>query len=177
MVAVIALVLAVIALGGVYLSFTARRIDRLNSRVEAARAALDAQLVRRAAAAEALGLSGTSGGPLAERLAQAAAVAVHADGFDRRREDVENALSRALHAVLDSRGPDPLDELAVVCRKVVLARRFYNDAVRDTVTLRGRRLPRLLHLAGHAPVPAYFDIDDSAVPASSTETSAAERPG
>jgi hypothetical protein len=43
---------------------------------------------------------------------------------------------------------------------VVLARRFYNDAVRDTRELRGRRLPRLLRLHARRPLPRYFDIDD-----------------
>jgi hypothetical protein len=43
---------------------------------------------------------------------------------------------------------------------VLLARRFYNDAVRDTRELRGRRLPRLLRLHARRPLPRYFDIDD-----------------
>ena len=41
-----------------------------------------------------------------------------------------------------------------------LARRFYNDAVRDTAALRNRRLPRLMRLHGSRPLPRYFDIDD-----------------
>jgi hypothetical protein len=44
---------------------------------------------------------------------------------------------------------------------VLIARRFYNDAVRDTRTLRRRRLPRLLHLAGRRELPQFFDIDDT----------------
>jgi hypothetical protein len=44
---VVAAVAAVLAFG-VYLSWTAGRIDRLHARIDAARAALDAQLVRRA---------------------------------------------------------------------------------------------------------------------------------
>jgi hypothetical protein len=176
-VAIAALVVAVLAVSGVYLSWTAGRIDRLHRRVEAARAALDAQLVRRAAAAEAWSARAAASPPT-ERLRLAAAVAVHAEGLDREREDVENGLSRALHAACAAEagtGPagapgsgadaDPeLAELAAACRKVALARRFYNDAVRDTLVLRGRRLPRLLHLAGRAPAPGYFDIDDSAIP-------------
>lgn len=47
---------------------------------------------------------------------------------------------------------------------MLIARRFYNDAVRDTRTLRARRMPRLLHLAGHRALPQFFDIDDT-VPA------------
>jgi hypothetical protein len=47
---------------------------------------------------------------------------------------------------------------------VVLARRFYNDAVRDTRSLRSRRLPRLLAPAGRRPLPAFFEIADAPVP-------------
>jgi hypothetical protein len=47
--------------------------------------------------------------------------------------------------------------------RVAIARRFYNDAVRDTRTLRGRRMPRILHLAGHREMPRYFDIDDTVI--------------
>ena len=43
---------------------------------------------------------------------------------------------------------------------MALARRFYNDAVRDTQALRGRRLPRVLRLHAGRPVPRFFDIDD-----------------
>src|SRR4051812_2040829 len=52
-------------------------------------------------------------------------------------------------------------DLEVVLVKVALARHFYNDAVRDLLTLRGRRLPRLLHLYGRAKAPAYFEFDSS----------------
>ena len=52
-------------------------------------------------------------------------------------------------------------DLEVVLVRVALARHFYNDAVRDLLTLRGRRLPRLLHLYGRAKAPAYFEFDSS----------------
>jgi hypothetical protein len=51
--------------------------------------------------------------------------------------------------------------LEVVLVKVALARHFYNDAVRDLLTLRARRLPRLLHLYGRAQAPSYFEFDSS----------------
>ena len=46
---------------------------------------------------------------------------------------------------------------------MLIARRFFNDAVRDTRTLRARRMPRLLHLAGRRELPQFFDIDDSSL--------------
>ena len=44
-----------------------------------------------------------------------------------------------------------------------LARRFYNDAVAVTRAARRRWLVRLLRLAGGAPRPEFFEIDDSLV--------------
>ncbi len=46
--------------------------------------------------------------------------------------------------------------------RVSLARRFYNDAVRDTRALRRSRLARVLRLHARRPLPRYFDIDDRA---------------
>jgi hypothetical protein len=56
---------------------------------------------------------------------------------------------------------DAACDLEVILVKVALARHFYNDAVRDLLTLRTRRLPRLLHLYGTAKAPAYFEFDSS----------------
>jgi hypothetical protein len=53
-----------------------------------------------------------------------------------------------------------LAELEDAEQLLVLARRVHNDAVRDTRDLRSRRLVRRLHLAGTAPMPAYFEIAD-----------------
>lgn len=62
-------------------------------------------------------------------------------------------------------------DLEVVLVKVALARHFYNDAVRDLLTLRARRLPRLLHLYGTAKAPAYFEFDSSVPEQSDSERS------
>ena len=51
---------------------------------------------------------------------------------------------------------------------MLIARRFHNDSVRDTRALRGRRLVRLLHLGGLAPMPAYFEIAERAAPSATT---------
>jgi hypothetical protein len=40
----------------------------------------------------------------------------------------------------------------------MIARRVYNDAVRDTLALRSRRMVRWLRLAGTAALPQYFEI-------------------
>ncbi|MDV7016167.1 NUDIX hydrolase, partial [Mycobacterium intracellulare] len=49
-------------------------------------------------------------------------------------------------------------ELADAEARVVLARRFHNDAVRDTLALAERPLVRLFHLGGTAGLPSYFEI-------------------
>ncbi len=45
---------------------------------------------------------------------------------------------------------------------MLLARRFHNDAVRDTLPLRERPMVRLLHLGGTAALPSYFEIAERA---------------
>ena len=56
--------------------------------------------------------------------------------------------------------PALLQDLTDATTRVLLARRFYNDAVRDTQALRRRWLPRLFRLGGRRPVPGFFEIDE-----------------
>ncbi len=58
-----------------------------------------------------------------------------------------------------------LAELEGSAHQVFLARKFYNDAVAATQAARRRWLARALRLAGSAPWPEFFEIDDSLVPA------------
>jgi hypothetical protein len=157
-------VVAVVMLLATWSTWTATRVDRLHSRVDAARASLDAQLVRRAAALQTLvDASMCALGPaLAERLRAVARACLDAD--PTVREAAENDLSRALHEIPADLDPELLADLADAARRVALARRFYNDAVRDTAALRRRRLPRLLRLGGRRPVPVFFEIDDAVPP-------------
>ncbi len=152
---------AVLVLLALWIDWTATRLHRLHDRTSTARAALDAQLVRRAAALQALAERSTAelGAERAGRLAVLAAASLDAD--TATRESAENDLSRALHDLPPGADPALLDDLADAARRVTLARRFYNDAVRDTVALRRRRLPRLFRLAGRRPLPSFFEIDDT----------------
>ena len=152
-------VLGVVLLA-VYVTWTAGRLDRMHARVDAAWAALDAQLVRRAFAAHAL-LPLLPEGATKERLRAAAAAAVEAG--EQGREAVENNLSRALREAspLLAEGGQALEELESAAVRVGLARSFHNSAVNDTRALRRRRVPRLLRLAGHRAMPAFFDVDDT----------------
>ncbi|WP_433272633.1 NUDIX hydrolase [Pseudonocardia xinjiangensis] len=134
-----------------------RRLDRLHARTDAARAGLESALERRAAAA--LAAAAATPGNQTDRL-RAAVAAARAPTGDR--EAAENVLGRALAAVDRAvLPPAVLEELVDAEQLLILARRVYNDAVRDTLGLRSRRLVRWLHLAGTAPLPAYFEIADA----------------
>jgi hypothetical protein len=164
------LIVLVAVLLTAWVTFTITRLDRLHARVDAAQAALDAQLVRRVAAmrhASEAGHNGRSSLTSIERarfeaVAQTALVAAGGD-----RQPAENEVGRAVSELaggdveLTSAASAELHESAV---RVSIARRFYNDAVRDTRALRGRRMPRLLRLAGHREMPQFFDIDDTIPP-------------
>ncbi|MCU1593674.1 MAG: hypothetical protein JWO12_1066 [Frankiales bacterium] len=153
-------VLAVVLLAS-YVTWTAGRLDRMHARVDAAWAALDAQLVRRAAAARAL-VPLLPAGPEARALDEAAFAALEAG--QHGREAVENDLSRALRqvgALIPADLPEQTRaELETASSRVGLARSFHNSAVNDTRALRRRRLPRALRLAGHRAMPVGFDIND-----------------
>lgn len=146
-------VVAVVALLSTYLTWTAKRVDRLHARAASAAKALDAHLLRRAAAAAVLAEDRG-----AAELYAAARVAL--DATPEEREAAENDLTRQLRA-LPLRPGDPADEgLVGTSRRVALVRQVYTDLVRDVLTARRRPLVRLLRLSGGHPRPEYFDIVD-----------------
>jgi hypothetical protein len=166
---VLGALLLLLVLLGLYLRGLAGRLDRLHVRVEASADALDAQLVRRSGVALELATSGLLDPASSMLLAGAAHAAQAAE--HPTREESESGLSQALRATLDApeaaavlrsseTGRELADEAAAACQRVVLARRFHNDAVAATLRLRRHRLVRSLHLAGRAPLPATFECDD-----------------
>jgi hypothetical protein len=148
-------------------AWTLVRLRRLERRVDRAWTALDVQLQRRAGLAATVARHGAAalGAEPARRLAAAVDGARAPAAGDR--ELAENALGRALRA-LPAGLPGVPGEVAADLRgtatRVGLARRFYNDAVRDTRALRRRRLARLLRLHARHPLPRFFDIDDGLDP-------------
>jgi hypothetical protein len=144
-------------------AWTLVRLSRLEARVARAWTSLDTQLQRRAGLGEELARDypAAVGEGRAEYLAAFAADARNpADGD---RELAENLLGRELRELLSYlTGVPPAlrNDLEGTAVRVGLARRFYNDAVRDTAALRHRRLSRLLRLHASRPLPRYFDIDD-----------------
>jgi 8-oxo-dGTP pyrophosphatase MutT (NUDIX family) len=156
---VLAVLLTVLAGFGAWGYRTANRLDRLHVRYDLSWQALDGALARRAVVARAVAANAFGGSSDAEakelvKLADAAERAPR-----RAREAGENTLSAALGTVDPASVPAGLiAELADAETRVLLARRFHNDAVRDTLALRERRMVRLLRLGGKAALPSYFEI-------------------
>lgn len=136
---------------------TAHRLDRLHVRYDLSWQALDAALARRAVVARAVAADAYDGDPAGRRLAGLADTAERAPRSGR--EAAENELSAALALVDPAAVPVALvAELADAEARVLLARRFHNDAVRDTLALRERLPVRVLRLGGTAALPTYFEI-------------------
>src|SRR5215467_15972410 len=95
------LVVAAVAILVVYVSWRAGRLDRLHNRLDAARAALDAALVRRSSVALELASSGLLDPATSLLLAGAAHDARSASD---NREMPESDLTRALRAVFGQPG-------------------------------------------------------------------------
>lgn len=161
---ILVLVLGLVALLLVVLGFavwgfrTANRLDRLHVRYDLSWQALDGALARRAVVARAVATN--AAGATDAEANQLVELADAAERAPRQaREACENRLSTALSMVDPGSVPAGLiAELADAETRVLLARRFHNDAVRDTLALRERRLVRLFRLAGTAAEPSYFEI-------------------
>ncbi|WP_259390590.1 hypothetical protein [Actinomyces sp. 2119] len=92
----------------------------------------------------------------------------------RSRSQLESDLSRVIRTVVDmqaredldgsQRGSQALARLDRACYRMVLSRRFHNTHVRQARALRERPVVRVLHLAGHAPMPQTFEADDETAP-------------
>ena len=165
-------ILAVLAIVGVYISWRAGRLDRMHTRMETARASLDLALVRRSSVALELASSGLLD-PAASLVLADSAHAARSARTDR--ELAESDLTRSLRALLGQpefraslAGRDHADELLAeleaAAHQVFLARKFYNSAVETTIAARRRPLARAFRLAGNAPRPEFFEIDDSLTP-------------
>lgn len=85
---------------------------------------------------------------------------------------LESELSRTLRAVLgpreerdelaaDPRAADVMTQLHQSWYRLQLARRFHNSHVEQVRRLRANSLVRAFHLAGRAPLPEPFDMDDA----------------
>lgn len=156
-----------------YLSRRAGRLDRLHHRVEVSRESLNTQLARRTTAARALSGSGLLDPVSALVIADAVEGAVLAtEADDVTRSLAESQLSRALRASFEDPevaammrevpgGSALLADLDNACTRVSMSRRFHNDAVGQTKLIRRRKMVRWFRLAGSAPIPTTFEMDDT----------------
>ncbi|GAA0371452.1 membrane protein [Micromonospora gifhornensis] len=155
----------VVGLVAAYLIWTAGRVERLQARAQLAARALDAHLLRRAAAAAVL----------AERrygVELYAAARIALDAQPEEREAAENDLTRQLRAVeLDPTDPD-CEAVIAASRRLALARQVHTDLVRDARTARSRRLVRLFRMGRRHTWPRYFDIDDPTLTTPATDVTA-----
>jgi hypothetical protein len=142
---VIVLLVAVVAVVGMWLSGMASRLNRLHIRTDSARLNLEGTLQGRAA------VIGVLRPDLQQDAARAGGMALRAEEMGSR-SDAENALLRTLTP--EERANPAFIEAST---KVDLAARFYNDAVGDTLGLRSRPVVRVFRLAGSAPLPAYYE--------------------
>jgi hypothetical protein len=177
----------VVVVMSVYVSWRAGRLDRLHHRTDGARTALDLALVRRSSSAYELASSGVLDPATSLLLADAARRVKEGEGTRGiegtrgadgtrdsvlARELVESDLTRALRAAFSQpefrqsiKGSEGAEELVAeveaAAHQVYLARKFYNDVAARTLDARRKRLARLFRLAGHAPAPAFFEMDDA----------------
>lgn len=163
------LLLAVVLALGLWLTWTANRLDRMHHRIDVARATLDAQLLRRSGATVELASSEVLDPPSRLVLLDAANHARNAgpEEFEAAESDLSQALRAVfaqpadVHVLREDPTVRPLvDELARDCARVELARRFHNDVVVSARALRSRRRVRWLRLAGHAAELHAVDLDD-----------------
>jgi hypothetical protein len=181
---VVLVVVVVAALLTAYL--TAHRLDRLHIRTDLARAALAGALERRHVVAASVARDLAARDPAGARhLARALddarthppdaitgpdpapSPATRRDGAvdSPDAEQAENTLGVVLSGIDTGALPTDLAaELADATDRVLMARRFYNDAVRDTRTLREQAPVRVLRLAGRAPMPGYVELVDPPPP-------------
>jgi hypothetical protein len=162
---VVVTVVAVVVVIATYVTWAATRVDRLHARAAAAYAALDAQSLRRASAAEEWG---RSRGVVEVQIAAKAVVGAHPD----EREAAENALTRTLRSAATS-GDEvraapvsaavSLDAVQDASRRLALARQVHTDLVRDALAVRRHPVVRLLRLARRHSEPRFFDIDEPAL--------------
>ena len=156
---IVVVIVVLLLVAALRLWSTANRMDRLHVRTDAAWAALEGALARRIVATRAVAAAGGLEHEQADELRR---LADTADSADRQyRADAENDLARALSTLPSVTTPELAAELADAAERVVLARRFYNDAVRDTRALRAEWFTRMFQLAGRTALPDYFEITES----------------
>lgn len=164
-----ALVVLVLLVAAGFAYGTAHRLDRLHIRTDLAAASLREAFSRRHTVAIALAEAISATRPetaatvieAVRRARERATGELEAGAPHHGVEVAENRLTRALGQVpREAVGAALRAEVIDVCDRLEMARRFYNDAVRDTRRLRELSTVRALRLAGKAPLPEYIELID-----------------
>lgn len=163
-----------VILVGFYLSWRATRLDRLHTRVETARAALDAALARRLAAVMDLAGSGMLDPASSVLLADAASAARRSEGPDSEAAETDLTLAvRAVYNELKESVGEQRDQLVdnpayllllevqSTARQVGIAHSYHTNSVEAVRAAHSRPLVRAFKLAGYAGIPSPFNIDDA----------------
>lgn len=147
-----------------YLTFLARRLDRLHQRVDNTWANLDVLLQKRAAVALEIAHSDIAD-PASSMLLTGAAYQAR-DAAIQNRSTAESGLSGALGLLLeDSRhlttaaDSQLLTELSALTDKIRVAIALHTDAVNRSQMLRCKFVVKSFRLAGSAPLPVTYEFE------------------
>lgn len=147
-----------------YLTFLARRLDRLHQRVDNTWANLDVLLQKRAAVALEIAHSDIAD-PASSMLLTGAAYQAR-DAAIQNRSNAESGLSGALGLLLeDSRhlttaaDSQLLTELSALTDKIRVAIALHTDAVNRSQMLRTKIVVKSFRLAGSAPLPVTYEFE------------------
>ncbi|AWB85084.1 hypothetical protein C3E79_06230 [Corynebacterium liangguodongii] len=138
---------------------TAHRLDRLHIRLDRSREALQAALDRRCAVIAATLPSLASRARATEEIRLTARdIATRLEAEDALRGAVDGGVDK------DARADAAREALAEADVRVMLALRFYNDAVRETRAIRLLAPVRALRLGGTAALPDYAHVSSLHLP-------------
>ena len=147
-----------------YLTFLARRLDRLHQRVDNTWANLDILLQKRAAVALEIAHSDIAD-PASSMLLTGAAYQAR-DAAIQNRSSAESGLSGALGLLLEdaqhlttSADSQLLTELSALTDKIRVAIALHTDAVNRSQMLRSKFVVKSFRLAGSAPLPVTYEFE------------------
>jgi hypothetical protein len=147
-----------------YLTFLARRLDRLHQRVDNTWANLDILLQKRAAVALEIAHSDIAD-PASSMLLTGAAYQAR-DAAIQNRSNAESGLSGALGLLLEdaqhlttAADSQLLTELSALTDKIRVAIALHTDAVNRSQMLRSKFIVKSFRLAGSAPLPVTYEFE------------------
>ena len=147
-----------------YLTFLARRLDRLHQRVDNTWANLDILLQKRAAVALEIAHSDIAD-PASSMLLTGAAYQAR-DAAIQNRSNAESGLSGALGLLLEdaqhlttAADSQLLTELSALTDKIRVAIALHTDAVNRSQMLRSKFVVKSFGLAGSAPLPVTYEFE------------------